>query len=677
MLLALLVTLPWTSRGWLLLLDWVPGPHVSALRSFWGLDNGLQAGQPFWLAVLALSGVVGPATAGWLAVALALAVAGVSAGHLAGGGAVRRMAAGTLYAVNPLIFDRLFAGHVGYLLAYALLPLFVASVLRRRGDISWRGMRPALWLALLTGLTPHLLWIGGVVLAAALVTSPTRRALGWTALVVALTLAASSYFIVPSIGRPPPVRVGEADLAAFRTRSDPTLGLAPNVAGLYGFWRQGPRLAKDGVAGWPVFLGAIVVLAGAGLWKAGRQPATRALSRVVGVSGVAGFVLALGDQGPTGPVFRWLFEHLPGFAIMREPQKFVALLALAYAVGFGLAVDGLARGARGKGRRVATGAVAVALPVLYTPTLFLGLGGQVEVARYPASWSTADALMGDGDGRLLFLPWHLYLGFPFTNRVIANPAENFFRREVVAGDNVELANLATASNLRRSEYLEFLYANGNDLCAFGRLVAPLGVEYVALSKTVDASSYAWLTRQRDLEVVLDRPEITLYRNVSYHGPGTRTAELARVAHWGELATLANAGRLGDAAYTAVAQRPGPVTAGPCPPDDSPTQAGGVRRRSPVAYQVEAGEAGYVALAEPYDPSWRLGGEAPVELAGGLVAFPSDGEPATARFGHWAVVRLSYGLSLAVTALLVAGPRLGRVWRRARSSQHALPGNTDP
>lgn len=674
-LVALVVVLPWTRRGWLLLLDWTPGPEPGVLRSFWGLDGGLQAGQPFALAVLAVSAVVGAATAGWLAVATALVVAGVTAGHLVGGGSARRIAAGTLYAVNPLVFDRIFAGHVAYLLAYALLPVFVSSVLRRRDQVSWRGMRPALWLALLAGITPHFLWIGGVVLVASLVVGHTRRAVVWTALVGVLALAMSSYFIVPSIGRPPPVRVGESDLAAFRTRPDPVLGLGPNVAGLYGFWRPEPRLPKDDVAGWPVFLGAIVLLSGAGLWKARRTEGGGRLVPVVALAGVTGFLLVMGDQGPTGPVFRWLFDHLPGFAVMREPQKFAALLALAYAVGFGYGVDDLARRARGRGRRVAVGAVAVVLPVVYTPTLFLGLGGQVDVARYPPSWAAADRVIGEGDGRLLFLPWHQYLAFPFTGRIVANPAANFFRREVVAGDNVELASVPTASNLRRSEYLEFLFAHGRELCAFGRLVAPLGVEYVALARTVDYAAYAWLGRQADLEPVLDRPEITVYRNLQYRGPGSRAPAPARAADWGELADLADAGTLPDGPYSVAAQRPGPVASGPCGAARAALAGGGVRSRSPVAYEVDRGEAGYVALAEPYDPSWRLAGEPPLELAGGVLGFRNDGRGGTARFGHWTAVRLAYVVSTVTVLLTLAGPGLGGVRRSARRER--APGRPPP
>lgn len=653
---AVLVVLPWTAQGWLLLLDWTPGPQPSISRAAHGLDGSLQASLPLGI-LLAGSKLVGAATFGWLLIAVALAVAGIAAGRLVGGSALQQSAAGALYAVNPLVFDRIFAGHVAFLAGYAVLPLAVASLVRWGDDISWRGMRPALWLAALIGFTPHFLWIGCVVLAAHVAVRRFRcRSLAWAALVTVLTLAMSSYFIVPSIGRPAPLQVGQSDLVAFQTRADPTLGLAPNVAGLYGFWRAEPRLPKEVIAGWPVFLSAIALLAGAGLWKASRLTASRHLARVVALSGVAGYILALGDQGPTGPVFRWLFEQLPGFAIMREPQKFAALLALGYAAGFGFGMEAVAGQMRARGPRLGVVALAFALPVLYTPTLFLGLGGQIDVASYPASWYAADRVMGEGDGRLLFLPWHQYLSFPFTGRVIANPADNFFRRDVIIGDNVELADMSTASRLRRSEYLEFLYAHGAELCRFGRLVSSLGVEYVVLAKTVDFTSYSWLDRQADLKVVLDRPELTLYRNEHYSGLGFRSPDLGRAADWGDLVSQVNTGSMPDVPYAVDALRPGPITTDTCRASPTIAPRGNpVQRASDTSYRVAPGPAGVVSIAEPFDPSWRLRDGRPFELASGVVGFLNDGRAGTARFGHWDRIRAGYAVSgLTCFALLAMG-----------------------
>ncbi len=110
--------------------------------------------------------------------------------------------------------------------------------------------------------------------------------------------------------------------------------------------------------------------------------------------GVAGCFLALGSQGPTGGLFRLAYEHVPGFVIMREPDKFAVLVALAYAYGFGWGVAWLTTGSRQKVARVAPAALAIALPLAYTPNLLGGLGGQVKASELPSSWSFASRLTG-------------------------------------------------------------------------------------------------------------------------------------------------------------------------------------------------------------------------------------------------------------------------------------------
>lgn len=673
-----LVVAPWTQRGWLLLLDWTPGPHPSLPRSAWGLDGAIQTAVPFGVAVAAVSKVVGAAALGWLVIAAAVALAFVSAAHLVGGSATRRVAAGALYAVNPILFERAFAGQVAYLLAYALLPCAVSSIVAWRARYSPAAMRPALWLAGLTAVTVHFFWIVGVLLVAqAVAAPPRRRALGWAALVGVLAVAMSAYFVLPSLGRPGPVIVDEADVLAFRTRPDPGLGLAGNVAGLYGFWRGEPDLPKSAVGGWPFVLAAIAVLAGVGLWRAARDASRRPLALTVALAGVAGFVLALGDQGPTGPAFRFAFDNVPGFAVMREPHKFVALVALAYAVGFGFGVEHLVRLARRPWRRLAAGALGIALPVLYTPTLFFGLGGQVEVSQYPASWFVADRQMGPGEGKVLFLPWHQYMGFSFTGRNIANPSEAFFRRDVIRGDNVELPTVRSASRSPRSAYLEYLYDNGPRLCAFGRLVAPLGVEYVVLVQTADAGAYTWLDRQVDLRRVHSAPDLVVYRNLHYAGLATTSDRLLRLADRAEVVRRANAGQLHTDNVVVRRTTSGPVPEAACsaPGGAAAWRGDGVRRTSPTTYRVTGGAARAVAIAEEFDRSWRAGGREGVELVWGTTGIALPPGEANVTFGHWRRVRAGYAASaLAVVALALAG-----TVARSRSPfrRHSVPRGPPP
>jgi hypothetical protein len=313
-----------------------------------------------------------------------------------------------------------------------------------------------------------------------------------------------------------------------------------------------------------------------------------------------GLLLALGDQGPAGSVFRWMYWHVHAFQAMREPQKFAALVALGLCVGFGWGVDVLTRDLRRRVVRVAAGLALAALAVAYTPTLFDGLDGHLSTSTLPADWAAADRAVGSGpQSAVLFLPWHLYLAFPFTDaRVIANPANDFFRRPVISGDNVELPNVADESPARRSAYLVEEMANARTGgTAFGSRLAPLGVGYVVLAKTADWPGYDWLNRQQSLVKVLDTAAITVWQ----------------------------------------------VTA-----TDPLTQR--VSRRSPTAYSVVAGSPGPITVPEPFDSGWHLGGQRPQATPEGVLRFTVGPGPAAIRFTPWPWVRTGYWLSAVMAAL---------------------------
>ena len=74
------------------------------------------------------------------------------------------------------------------------------------------------------------------------------------------------------------------------------------------------------------------------------------------------------------------------------------------------------------------------LPLVYTPNLLGGLGGQVTASQFPSSWSVASRIAGQGT--VLFLPWHEYFHTPFTDhRMIANPAAVYFDGTVITSQN--------------------------------------------------------------------------------------------------------------------------------------------------------------------------------------------------------------------------------------------------
>ena len=581
-LLAALVCYPFAG-GRLLLLDYVSGPHGGSLpASVVGLNGAINGGLGSTVVFRLLDLAFG-AAGSWLPVALVFPLATMAIARLVGGSLVGQLGAGLLYAVNPFVFDRLFAGQIALLLGYAVLPFTVRALLDA-ATTSRALPRAICWAGVAVALDEHFAWI---LVPLTLAIALTRVSLGRATLRLAAVglgaAAVSCYLLVPPllVGTSPAGRAGQ--LRAYQTMGDPRLGLFVNVTGLYGFFRPGPE-PKDLFAGWPAVLAALIVVVVTGYVSRFRTQSDRRDGIAVLAAGVGGYFLALGGQGPTGGLFRTLYEHVPGFVIMREPEKFVALIALAYAYGFARGVELLVVHAKGLHAKRRVGqllpiAVAVALPFAYTPNLIDGLGGHILASEYPPSFSVAARIVGDRS--VLFLPWHEYMATPYTqHRVVANTGPYLFRGRVIVGENPG-PDYAFAAQNREHRILDHLFASSTHARNAAELIGRLGVPFIALEKAADWPSYTWLGREHGIRLAYSSRSIDLY-SVSL-----TAAEQANFARVHEL--------------------------------------------SPVAYEVAAGRPGLVTIPVAYSPGWALGSRKGVELPDGELAVRVPASGGVVRF----------------------------------------------
>jgi hypothetical protein len=659
----LLVVAPWIGTGWLLLLDWGAGPRASLTPSAYGIDASQVDAMPVRLAIAGLRQLVGPSAAAWVAVWLVFPIGGAGMARLVGGPTVRRLAAGSLFLINPFVLDRVRVGHVLLLLGYALVPWALASFLDARAEGRVLRVRSAAWLALLISISPHLAWLGGVLLLATLAwPRPSIRDLAGAVGVVVGAVSVTAYAVALHASGVQVRSPGRADLDAFATAGADVPAQVANALALSGFWRDARGPAEVVGPLWLLVLVGVLAVVVVGLRAGWSQPASRSLVVSVGLAGGIGLLLAGGDRGIVGPLYGVLFDQVPLFAVMREPQKWLALTALAYAVGFGFGVEALASAV---GRRigdrpkvgVATAAALVALPVLLAPNLFWGVGGEVRTSRYPASWAEAETLMGSGEESILFLPWHQYQPFGFTQgRTVATPAAAYFSRPVIGGDDAELPGGAGATTSPRSQYVEALLARTGRIRHLGRLLAPLGVRYVV---AVPGDGEArWLAAQEDLQPVLVERDLVVYRN-EVRGTG-RVAGVQTVADLDAAIDLAESGRQGDAAIVvapaaASSPRPGEGT-------------GGLERRNVVTYDLAEGEDGWVVVPEPANVGWRLDGRPGRETVSGVLAFRSSEPAAVIGYRPWRFVLGGYLVStVALVGLLALGlfEHRGRLTRAVR------------
>jgi hypothetical protein len=518
--LALLVAGPLLGHGHLILLDFPAGPEFPKLDVF-PLPSTGDAGNALPVTALYVAlRVLWEPLPEKLILLVPIVVGGLGLYRLArsalGVGAPAALLGGTLFVVNPFVHERYLAGHVLFVLGYALLPWALAPLAGAlRQPTSRAAIVVALWLAVLAGISFH---VGGlyallVVLfaVAAVGTARIRLAFGARALFVAILL--SAYWLVPFV-LAPERPVGVDDLDAFETRPD-GFQVVPTLLALYGFWRREfARPVEDLPALYLLVLPilALVVLGAVLLLRSARD---RRLGVVLVAAGSIGVLLAAGTAfPPTSAAFRWLFTNLPLLGAFREPQKFLALTVVAYAL---LAAVGLQR-LRGRWA-LAAAPVALACVLLYGHALLWGLTGDVKLSRYPASWAEADRVMErTGEGRLLVLPWWLYEDWPFTDgRIVANPAPSFFSgREVLVGRDIGLEDLPPASVDPFSYYVDDVL-EADEPRDLGRQVAPLGVRFVVWTGEADEEDLAMLARQRDLTRVYRSDDLVLFENRAWEG----------------------------------------------------------------------------------------------------------------------------------------------------------------
>jgi hypothetical protein len=645
------VVLPWTRGGYVLFLDWVSGPNQAITPGLYGLDPAALDAMPYRLATQAIRELAGPGATAWLMVLLYFPVAAGGASALAGGGRLRRYVAALVMVCNPFVVERIRAGHVSFLLSVALLPWLFGSAVQARRLGKVFAARPAGWYAMAMSVAPHAAWLGGMGLFLIAVL-PRPRLIDIVRTVTVAVAAAGVYLYAAAVMLNGVTTIGvtDLDLRAYATRAGPG-GLIATVASLHGFWRGNvapvPRDKLPGPLG-PIILAIALAAVVAGirvLWKRDAP-----LGAPLGALALVGIGLGAGIDGPLGTVYRKAFDTLPLFETMREQQKWVALTLIAYAVTIGGAVEALVYVVRRRRRfrqrlLAAVSAAAISGAALSAaPALVWGLGGQIQVSHYPRAWYAADAAMGEGEGSVLFLPWHGYQPFSFTGgRTIATPGSAFLRRPVVASDSVEIGALRSDSVSKRIAYLDRLIANaGNG--RFGRLVAPLGVEYVWLARDREAGAYVWLDRQPDLKRVLHTPELDLYR-VTARGNGRVVAN--RAVDLDTAITLAGKGRLGN--ETLIPQEP--------PTEGLPsTMSGGIQRITSTRWRIDPGPAGWVALPMEWSAGWRTDDGSPVRRTlSGTVAVRAGPGTVFVEYAPWRWLR--YGLVaslLSFAALVLSG-----------------------
>lgn len=437
-------------------------------------------------------------------------------------------AAGLLYIWNPFVYSRLIAGQFAVLLGYALLPLFTLLLWKFLERPDYRtALKVAGTTILLAVFSIHGLGLAaviGIIFTLAWCTQKQVNTLWWRsfgkcgAIGATTVLIGMSYWLVPLLtghGKlyATATSFGSADQLAFETTPG-GIGLIPNLLFMHGFWGDDKNIyltAPDMYSWWWVPITLILCIVSIGIrWGIQKH---RHLTATLLLIGLLGLMLGIGTAGTLfAPINNWLTTYLPLLKGYREPQKFAALLILAYGCFVGMGTAYILTRTHKRLRGLICSLVVVCI-IASAPLLPFGAQGQLEATEYPKDWYTVNTyLTAHAQGsQTLFLPWHLYMSFKFTNGIIANPASKFFNESILISNDSELDGAKAYGTDPLATYIgQGILPYATEDTQFADTLKQRNIRYIILAKDYDYEKYAYLDTKAGITKVQDLPSMALY-----------------------------------------------------------------------------------------------------------------------------------------------------------------------
>jgi hypothetical protein len=547
------VMLPLYKSGHIFLLDMTWGPAID-LADY--MSSGVGPAFPLTLLLKLLSLVFSVALIQKIVLTLILFLSGWLMYRLAKSLKVETLQrsnlyatlSGTIYMINPWVYERLLAGHWLVLLGYAVFPLLIKLFLKWREQLSIKSFIPlAILVSIYPILSPHWFYISTLFLLILFIISiltrnPSQPPLilrGGAKKVIFVTLLFFTFFVLinsfwlTSFFSESATFTGISlgDFQAYQTQADATFGPFINGLSLYGFWSTDFALPKDTLVFWWIYPLVLLGLSALGLYSLLSKERSLAAGvsgrteRFLGLSLLIIFPIALllgvGFANEfTRSITTALYHILPGFKGLRETAKLFGLLSFCYALLVPLGAGRLAAMLSRlpshfsqKALHMAMWLVVAVLVVAMSHSMFWGFAGQLKPADYPAGWFAVEDRLNSHPTvqTVLFLPWHGYMAMSFANyRTIHNPAPGFFSPAITAGKNIDNVFLKETA---QPEWDDFLFRTLHGYATLDENIDFLQrkkISHVILAHEADWDRYGFLDEAVYLQKIFSDDNITLY-----------------------------------------------------------------------------------------------------------------------------------------------------------------------
>ncbi len=434
----------------------------------------------------------------------------------------------SLFALfNPFVYDRIMYGQIGIVLSFGLLLLATGYILRYLEN---REAKYLVYFGICAGFalqfSTHFIFFFGIIFLLFLILYFNKWKLnGWKYFFKYIVLAGllclllnSNWIIGDFLKKTNTLNfidsgITKQDLLAFKTSGSSNSQVLNNVAMMSGFWGKDQYRYADLTQiknNWGrsfLFLLPIIIY---GFYSGIRKKENRLFSTGLFILFLVGVVLASGISVSYFQNFtHYLFEHIPFYKGFREPQKWVAVIALVYLIFLSIGIKEFLKNKTFLIHKYAFLIFLGTIIIMQAPFLLLGLGGQVKPVFYPEDWyQVNNEIECAKEERAVFLPWHLYMSFNWTGRVISNPAKQFFTCPIISSTAIEWGGIYDNSrnevSLKINQWIK--EQGSNDLFKNNEL----NIKYVIIAKELDWENYFWINQIPDLKLKGETKTLKIY-----------------------------------------------------------------------------------------------------------------------------------------------------------------------
>lgn len=444
---------------------------------------------------------------------------------------------------NPFVYDRAMYGQFGIVLAYGLFLAsfgYLIKTLSQAEDYTEPRGRFLLLSAVFAGLAisraPHFVFLNGLVYFVFLVLILFKEKRGKIPKILGFFLLSGLVILVINFNLVKAFFVGDSqfgefvttgitqqDLEIFKTRGDNFFEVAKNIVSMTGFWgseqfRYASPQGRGGFFGLSFYLLLFPILV-LGFITGFKSKEEKKFQWGLIFIYLVVFILTIGIALPVArQITLWLFDNIPFYSGLREPQKWVAVIVAVYEVLFAIGLKKIFQEQVVLEYKKIAVFLFTVFVIAQAQLLIWGAFGQVKSVQYPKDWYEVNEVIKsesykvesrECDGKILFLPWHLYMSFNWIGNIVNMPAQVFFDCPVISGTNMEAGGIYDNSLDQKSKKISaWILAKGKtDLLENNEF----SIDYVVLAKEVDWQNYGWLDENSETELFKETTTLKVYR----------------------------------------------------------------------------------------------------------------------------------------------------------------------